>query len=139
MQKNFQDNKTGPEECFMTIEYFKNQAKNLHKDFKTQKPYFDQELECETYNYAPKFFDIEALITDFEINEELFSRMNALHIITRLCGFRKLEELTQASPAGQELAKLLFDNMHKISIGEWEIYLLDWVFRQKCTHVPHLS
>lgn len=108
-----------------TIEYFKNQAKNLHKDFKTQKPYFDPELQCDTYNYSPRFFDVEALLNDFDINEESFSRMNALHIITRLGGFEKWDELIHASPAELELARLLFDNMHKLSIEEWEDYLLD--------------
>ncbi|GAA4203216.1 hypothetical protein GCM10022289_19130 [Pedobacter jeongneungensis] len=108
-----------------TIEYFKSQAKNLHKDFKTQKPYFDPELECDTYNYSPRFFDVEALLNDFDINEESFSRMNALHIITRLGGFKKWDELIHASTAELELARLLFDNMHKLCIEEWEYYLLD--------------
>ena len=31
------------------IEYFKLQAKNLHKDFKTQKPYFDSTYGRDLY------------------------------------------------------------------------------------------
>jgi hypothetical protein len=46
-----------------TIEYFKLQAKNLHKDFKTQKPYFDSSLGDNLFEYPPKFFDVDALLS----------------------------------------------------------------------------
>lgn len=106
-----------------TIEYFKLQAKNLHKDFKTQKPYFDPSLGDNLFDYTPKFFDVDALITDFDIDENHFTLMNAQHIIAKLVGFEKWTEMLKASPSALELAKLLFDNMHKISIEEWEIYI----------------
>ncbi|MFC7526961.1 hypothetical protein ACFQRK_23595 [Parapedobacter sp. GCM10030251] len=106
-----------------TIEYFKLQAKKLHKDFKTQKPYFNPSLSDNLFEYTPKFFDVDALVTDFDINENHFKLMNAQHIIARLVGFEKWTEMLRASPSALELAKLLFDNMHKISIEEWEIYI----------------
>lgn len=106
-----------------TIEYFKLQAKNLHKDFKTQKPYFDSSLGANLFEYVPKFFDVDALIADFDIDENNFTLMNAQHIIARLIGFKKWTAMLKASPSALELAKLLFDNMHKISIEEWEIYI----------------
>lgn len=31
--------------------------------------------------------------------------------------------MTKASPSALELSKLLFDNMHKVSVIEWEIYI----------------
>lgn len=106
-----------------TIEYFKLQAKNLHKDFKTQKPYFDSSLGDNLFEYSPKFFDVDALVTDFEIHENHFTLMNAQHIIARLVGLEKWTMLLKASPEALELSKLLFDNMHKISIEEWDIYI----------------
>jgi hypothetical protein len=107
-----------------TIEYFKLQAKNLHKDFKTQKPYFDSSLGDNLFEYSPKFFDVDALVTDFEIDENHFTLMNAQHIIVRLGGFEKWTVLLKANPEALELSKLLFDNMHKISIEEWDMYII---------------
>mgnify|MGYP003576032709 CR=1 FL=1 len=108
-----------------TIEYFKQQAKNLHKDFKTQKPYFDSELERDLFEYSPTFFDIDPLITDFDINEDKFTLMNAQHIIAKLAGFNKWPDMVKASDWAVELGKLLFDNMHKIRPEDWEYYILD--------------
>ncbi|WP_316777853.1 hypothetical protein [Pedobacter antarcticus] len=106
-----------------TIEYFKLQAKNLHKDFKTQQSYFDPTYGRDLYKYAPKFFDVDALALDFDIDEDNFTLMNAQHYIARLAGFGKWTEILKASPSALELSKLLFDNMHKVSVMEWEIYI----------------
>lgn len=106
-----------------TIEYLKLQAKNLHKDFKTQKPYFDSSLGDNLFEYTPKFFDVGALVADFDIHENHFTLMNAQHIIARLGGFEKWTLLLKANPEALELSKLLFDNMHKISIEEWDMYI----------------
>ncbi|WP_026726982.1 hypothetical protein [Flavobacterium denitrificans] len=108
-----------------TIEYFKLQAKNLHKDFKTQKPYFDSSLGDNLFEYSPKFFDVDALVTDFDIDENHFTLMNAQHIIAKLVGFEKWTEMLKASPPALELAKLLLDNMHKIRTEDWGYYILD--------------
>lgn len=105
------------------IEYFKLQSKNLHKDFKTQKSYFDPSLGDNLFEHAPKFFDVDALVTDFDIDEDKFTLMNAQHIIARLAGFSRWTEMLEASPAALELSKLLFDNMHKINSEEWEMYI----------------
>lgn len=106
-----------------TIEYFKLQAKNLHKDFKTQKPYFDPTYGHDLYEYAPKFFDLDALALDFDIDEDNFTLMNAQHYIAQLAGYRKWTDMLKASPSALELSKLLFDNMHKVSVIEWDIYI----------------
>lgn len=111
-------------ECIMkTIEYFKLQAKNLHRDFKTQKSYFDPDYDRNLYEYAPQFFDVDALVLDYDIDEDNFTLMNAQHYIAKLAGFRKWTEIRKASPAALELSKLLFDNMHKVSVNEWDIYI----------------
>lgn len=105
------------------IEYLKLQAKNLHKDFKTQKPYPDAEYGDHFYDYEPRYFDMNAILIGFDIDQDNFTLMNAQHIIARLVGFGKWTELSKASDEAQELSKLLFDNMHKICIEEWEDYL----------------
>ncbi|MGB3105005.1 hypothetical protein [Sphingobacterium siyangense] len=106
-----------------TINYFKLQAKNLHKDFKTQKSYFDPNYDHNLNEYAPTFFDVDALSLDFDIEEDNFTLMNAQHCIAKLAGFTKWNEILKASPAALELSKLLFDNMHKVSASEWNIYI----------------
>lgn len=106
-----------------TVEYFKLQAKNLHKDFKTQESYFDDECGSDLLRYAPKFFDVDALALDFDIDEDNFTLMNAQHYIARLAGFRKWTDMLKASPSALELSKLLFDNIHKVSVIEWDIYI----------------
>jgi hypothetical protein len=49
--------------------------------------------------------------------------MNAQHLIARLVGFYNWTEMVKASDDEIKLAKLLFDNMHKISAEEWAWYL----------------
>jgi hypothetical protein len=105
------------------IDYFKLQAKNLFKDFKTQTTQFDSEIDTDFYEYKPKYFDITGLFLDYDIDEDNFTLMSAQHLIARLVGFTKWTEMLKASDAEIELAKLLFDNMHKISAEEWQMYV----------------
>ena len=55
------------------IEYLKLQAKNLHKDFKTQTSSFDPKLGRNVYDYEPKYFKIHDLVSDLKINEDNFT------------------------------------------------------------------
>ena len=106
------------------IDFFKLQAKNLFRDFKTQTTQFDAESGNDFYEYTPKYFDILGLILDgYDIDENNFTLMNAQHLIARLVGFTKWTEMVKASDAEIKLAKLLFDNMHKISAEEWAWYV----------------
>jgi len=107
------------------IEYLKLQAKNLHKDFKTQTSFFDPELERNRYKYEPNYFKIEDLVSDLKINEDSFKLMNAQHIIAKLCGFTKWVDIRKACPSRMELAMFLFDNMDRVSVRDWEEYLFD--------------
>jgi len=103
------------------IDYFKLQAKNLFKDYKTQTP--DPVEGQHFYNYSPKYFDIDGIVLDFNLDEDNFSLMNAQHIITQLAGFHKWTDMLNAPDDELKLAKLLFDNQHKISAEEWEDYI----------------
>lgn len=92
----------------VNVDYFKQQAKNLLKDYNTKT--FDENEGFYVYN--PRFFnDIDDIVINFDINEEEpFSLMNAQHIIARLSGFYKWNELIKASDARLELGKLLLTN-----------------------------
>lgn len=105
------------------IEYLKLQAKNLHKDFKTQTSSFNPKLGHKVYDYELKYFKFDMLVTDFLINEDRFKLGNAQHIIAKLCGFTKWIELLKASSARIELAILLFDNMDRVEVRDWEEYI----------------
>lgn len=105
------------------IPYFKLQAKNLFKDYKTKTPAFDKSTGKVLYKYASKYFDMDRLVSAFDINEENFTLMKAQHIIAYLGGCNKWTELAKASYVELELAKLLFDNQHKISIEDWFMYI----------------
>ena len=108
-----------------TIDYFKLQAKNLYKDFKTKTPVLDKTTTAFLYEYTPKYFDIEMIISDFGIDEENFSLMNAQHVIAKIANFDKWAELIKASTAELELAKLLYDHQNKINLIRWNIYIAD--------------
>ena len=90
------------------IEFFKQQSKNFMKDYKTRA---FNEAEC-FYEYSPRHFqDIDELLYNFGFkDDEPFTLMNAQHIIARLSGFYKWNELIQASEAALEIGKLLLTN-----------------------------
>ena len=106
------------------IEYLKLQAKNLLKDFKTQTSSFDPKLGRNVYDYDPKFFKIDLLIDDFNINEEKFKLGNAQHVISKLCGLEKWTDFLKASPSKIELSILLFTNMDRLEVRDWDQYVL---------------
>ena len=116
------------------IEFFKQQAKNLLKDYNPRVYNEDEGF----YDYSPRFFnDIDEIINNFNINEEEpFSLMNAQHVISRLAGFYKWTELIKASESRLELGKLLltcreeyqkkqgyFTNMvESMIVADWKLY-----------------
>lgn len=105
------------------VSFFKLQAKNFFRDFKTQEK--DQEGK---YFYSPKFFkDIDDIIVSFDIDEDNFTLMNAQHIIAHLAGFDKWSKLLEASPEALELGELLFNNRNNggdIDLSEaWNMYI----------------
>lgn len=106
------------------IEFFKLQAKNLFRDFKTKTRYVDEEsIDGYSNSYSPKYFDIDSMFLDYDVDEENFTLMNAQHLISRLVGFRQWSDLINASEFELELAKLLFDNQDKVSFDDWDIYI----------------
>jgi hypothetical protein len=105
------------------LAYFKLQAKNLLRDYKTQTTYVD-ETDGETYfTYTPKFFDIERIFLEFDWDEVDFSLMKAQHLFALMLGFRNWADVLKASTEELELAKLLWDNQHKIGLDDWQSYV----------------
>ena len=90
------------------VEFFKQQAKRLLKDYNTKVYNEDADL----YEYNPRFYHhIDEIIMAFDIDEEgSFTLMNAQHIIARLSGFYKWDELIKASEPILEIGKLLLTN-----------------------------
>lgn len=108
-----------------TIDYFKLQAKNLLRDFKTKTPVIDKTTTAFLYEYNPQYFDIEMIISDFNIDEENFSLMNAQHVIAKIANFDKWSELLKAATAELELAKLLYDHQNRVDLVGWKFYIAD--------------
>ena len=105
------------------IEFFKQQAKNLLKDYKTRA--FNEAEGF--YEYSPRYFqDIDDLLYDFGFVDDSFSLMNAQHIIAQLSGFYKWNELIKASESDLEIGKLLLINrnnrQHFNIVDDWKYY-----------------
>ena len=103
------------------IPFFKLQAKNLFKDFKT-RCYNEEE---KVYEYNPKFFDIFSLLVYFEYPVDnpnfTFTLMNAQHLIAKMVGYDNWDSLIQASEAEQELAELLLRRFKSaVDLQHWE-------------------
>jgi hypothetical protein len=107
------------------IDYFKLQAKNLLKDFKTKTPVLDKKTTAFLYEYTPRYFDIEMIISNFGIDEENFSLMNAQHVIARIANYDKWTSLVKALPAELELAMLLFEHQNRMDLIGWHFYIAD--------------
>ncbi|MEW6997757.1 hypothetical protein AADZ86_08635 [Colwelliaceae bacterium BS250] len=102
------------------ISFFKLQAKNLHKDYKTQ--YIRVEYDgTSLFDYNPKYFDVNSIICDYDYDEveaENFSLMKSQHLFSKLMGFDKWSNLINAPEKLQELLILLFKN--KIHLEDWD-------------------
>jgi hypothetical protein len=119
------------------IDFFKLQSKNLFKDYKTQRP--ATEADPSYFGYDPTFFDINGLFRDYDIDEEKFSLMRAQHLIAKLVGFRKWTDLINASATELELAKMLFDNQHKLSAEDWDMYIQGIELENNTTLLPEFK
>lgn len=92
------------------IDYFKSQAKHLHKDFETRVYIEDKNL----YQYKPKYFDIEKIFDDFNLPHQKedfkFTLMNAQHTISKLAGFSKWDDLLNANEQEYIIAQKLLNS-----------------------------
>lgn len=111
------------------IEYFKLQAKNFQRDYKTQ---FAVEGDIGIYDYKPRFFeDINDIILSYEIDEDRpFSLMQIQHLIANLADFTSWNDLLRTYKQGNidrlELGKLLLDNRTVFYDGRMVQTLPEW-------------
>ncbi len=106
------------------IEYFKLQAKNFFKDWKTRVPVRDEVVaDLIIYEYTPRYYDVGGILFNLEMDEDNFSLMKAQHIIARLAGFYKWSDLLHASEEELELGKILLSVRNHFNVQEWIDYL----------------
>jgi hypothetical protein len=108
------------------IEYFKLQAKNLFRDYKTQTSYIDEVDGYSYYTYTPKYFDIDSIFLEYNLDEEdeeNLTLMKAQHLFSLMLGFEKWADILKASEARLELARLLWDKI-------W--FIPDGGFKKRC-------
>ena len=103
------------------LSFFKLQAKNLLKDFKTR--FYNEEEQI--FDYQPKHFDIGDLFLYFDYpdykEDFTFSLMNAQHLIAKMVGYEKWDDLIHASEKELELAEYLLRKFKDSQdIQEWE-------------------
>lgn len=108
-----------------TIDFFKLQSKNLHRDFKRRKPVTNEQNNAWLYNYEPKYFDVLLVMIDFNLDEEKLTLMKAQHVIAKMAGFEKWTTLIKASEPDLKIAKLLYENQHKVDKLMWLFYLAE--------------
>jgi len=90
------------------LEFFKKEAKNLLKDWKTQTKTVERDGSV-SYSYSPKFYDVKGLFLSYEFSdkdEQDIKLSRAQHLIAKIAGFKKWNELIQASQERLELAEL---------------------------------
>lgn len=92
------------------IDYFKQQAKNLQKDFESRK--LDEKTK--QFIFTPKFFDIEKIFTDFNLpwqNSDFeFPLMKAQHTVSKIAGSSSWNDLIHLSEPELETSKNIFSN-----------------------------
>lgn len=89
------------------IEFFKMQAGNLLRDFQAHtKGKGEDAVSC-----SPRFFNVDQIVKDFSIDKnECFSLMKAQHIVAKIAGFKKWNDLIKATEFQLELGKLFFNS-----------------------------
>lgn len=109
------------------LSYMKLQAKNLFHDIK-----LDFMQEDENYVFTPRFFDVNAVITDFDVDCNDFSLMKAQHIIAKMAGFNSWDELIKAPDEVLEVRKNILETY---KIVRQKIYRIDLSAYEKITPI----
>jgi len=105
------------------LEFFKKQAKNFLKDWQTQTKTVEEDGFI-SYHYDWKFYDVGDLFFYYEFDdkdEQEIMLARAQHLIAKMVGFKKWDDLIHSSETELELAELLlrhFKNAHDVQ--EWE-------------------
>lgn len=105
------------------LEFFKKQAKNLLKDWQTQTKTVGSDGFV-LYHYDWKFYDVGDLFFYYEFDdkdEENIKLARAQHLIAKMVGFKKWDDLIHASKTELELAELLLRSFKNAEdVQNWE-------------------
>lgn len=105
------------------LEFFKKQAKNLLKDWQTQTKTVDSDGFI-SYHYDWKFYDVGDLFFYYEFSDKdeqeiILSRVQ--HLIAKMVGFKKWDDLIHATEPELELAELLLRRFkNSAAIQNWK-------------------
>lgn len=109
------------------IPFFQLQAKNLFHDYK-----YDYMQDDENYVCNSRFFDINAVISEFDIDVNDFSLMKAQHVIAKMVGFNSWNELINASDSVLTTKKTILETSDFL-IKKMKIYNIDLSSYEKVT------
>ena len=102
-----------------SVSYLKLQAKNLFHDIK-----FDFMQDGDNYVCAPRFFDVNAIVSDFDVDIDDFSLMKAQHIIAKMVGMDSWKDLISADDVVLEQKKIILDS-YEYKIKRQKVYNID--------------
>lgn len=104
------------------IDFFKKQAKNFHKDWKTQKKIEEEGFSYYVYDW--KYYHIEDLFDYFELSNtdrEEIKLARAQHYIAKMVGFKTWNDLVHAPEKEVKLAEFLLRHFkNSYHIEDWE-------------------
>ena len=108
-----------------SLEYLKKAAKNLFKDWKSHTVTVEPD-GFKLFEYNSHFFDFNDFVVYYDLSvedEENFSLMKAQHMIAQMAGYRKWNDLINASEKELELAKILISHFYDSGdVEDWEAY-----------------
>lgn len=109
------------------LDFFKKQAKNLLKDWQTQTKTVEDDGFI-SYHYDWKFYDVGDLFFYYEFSDEDEQEIilaRAQHLIAKMVGFKKWNDLIHATETEQELAELLLRRFKDAQdVQDWEETLM---------------
>lgn len=120
------------EDIMNHIEFIRKQAKNFLKDWQTQIKTVESDGYI-SYHYDWKFYDVGDLFFYFELDdkdEQNCSLGHAQHYIAQMVGFKKWDDLANASEKELELAEFLLRHFKDAQdLQQWE----------EVTGAPHIT
>lgn len=120
------------EDIMNHIEFIRKQAKNFLKDWQTQIKTVESDGYI-SYHYDWEFYDVGDLFFYFELDdkdEQNYSLGHAQHYVAQMVGFKKWDDLTNASEKELELAEFLLRHFKDAQdLQQWE----------EVTGAPHIT
>ena len=105
------------------LDFFRKQAKNFLKDWRTQTKTVETDGFI-SYHYDWKFYDVGDIFFYYEFSDEdeqEITLARAQHLIAKMAGFKKWNDLIHATETEQTLAELLLRRFKDArDVQDWE-------------------